>query len=63
MESITPEDFRLIEKIHKNLYKKSIELTKERHIRKFNELVSKNKVTQSAINIIDKKEMGYYYVF
>ena len=36
-------------------YKKSFELTKKRHIRKFNELISKNKVTQSsATNITDK---------
>ena len=27
-----------------------------RHIRKFNELISKNKVTQSATNITDKKQ-------
>ena len=53
LESITPEEFHLVEKIHENLYK-SFELTKKRHIRKFNELISKNKVTQSATNIIDK---------
>ena len=38
------------------MYKKSFELTKKRHIRKFNELISKNKVTQSATNITDKKK-------
>ena len=55
LESITPEEFHLVEKIHENLYKKSFELTKKRHIRKFNELISKNKVTQSsATNITDK---------
>ena len=43
-------------KIHENSYKKSFELTKTRHIRKFNELISKNKVPQSAINITDKKK-------
>ena len=53
LESITPEEFHLVEKIHENLYKKSFELTKKRHIRKFNELISKNKVTQSVTNIID----------
>ena len=37
------------------MYKKSFELTKKRHIRKFNELISKNKVTQSVTNITDKK--------
>ena len=56
LESITPEEFHLIEKIHENSYKKSFELTKKRHIRKFNELISKNKVTQSATNITDKKK-------
>ena len=55
LESITTEEFHLVEKIHENLYKKSFELTKKRHIRKFNELISKNKVTQSsATNITDK---------
>ena len=38
------------------MYKKSFELTKKRHIRKFNKLISKNKVTQSTTNIIDKKK-------
>ena len=56
LESITPEEFHLVEKIHKNSYKKSFELTKKRHIRKFNELISKNRVTQSATNITDKKQ-------
>ena len=44
------------EKINGNSNKKSLELTKKRHIRKFNELISKNKVTQSATNITDKKK-------
>ena len=56
LESITPEDFHFVEKIHENSYKKSFELTKQRHIQKFNELISKNKVTQSATNITDKKK-------
>ena len=34
-ESITPEEFHLVEKIHENSYKKSFDLTKKRHIRKF----------------------------
>ena len=55
LESLTPEEFHLVEKVHENLYKKSFELTKKRHIRKFNELISKNKITQSATNIADKK--------
>ena len=46
----------LVEKIHENSYKKSFELTKKRHIRKFNELISKIKVTQSATTITDKKK-------
>ena len=41
---MTPEEFHLVEKIHKNLYKKSFGLTKKRHIRKFNELITKNEV-------------------
>ena len=54
LESITPEEFHLVEKIHKNLYKKSFDLTIKRHIWKFDELISKNKITQSATNITDK---------
>ena len=56
LESITLEEFHLLEKIHENSYKKSFELMKKRHIRKFNEMISKNKVTQSATNITDKKK-------
>ena len=56
LESITPEEFHLVEKIHENSYKKSFELTKKRDIQKFNELTSKNKGTQSATNITDKKK-------
>ena len=56
LESITPEEFHLVEKIHENSYKKSFELTKKRHMRKLNELINKNKVTQSATNITDKKK-------
>ena len=55
-ESITPEEFHLVQRINTNSYKKYFELTKKRHIRKFNELISKNKVTQSATNITDKKK-------
>ena len=56
LESITPEGFHLVENIHQNSYKKSFGLTKKRHIRKFHELIGKNKVTQSATNIADKKK-------
>ena len=44
------------EKINENSNKKSLELTKKRHLRKFNKLISENKVTQSATNITDKKK-------
>ena len=64
LESLTPEEFHLVEKVHENLYKKSFELTKKRHIRKFNESISKNKITQSATNIADKKNwVVNIYVF
>ena len=56
LESITSVEFHLVEKIHENLYKKSFELTEKRHIQKFNQLISKNKVTKSATNITDKKK-------
>ena len=55
LESITPEEYHLVGKIHENSYKKTFEVIKKRHILKFNELISKNKVTKSsAINITDK---------
>ena len=54
LESITPEEFHLVEKIHENSYKKSFDLTKKRHIRKFDEMIRKDKVTQSANKITDK---------
>ena len=38
------------------MYKKSFELKKKRYLRKSNELINKNKVTQSATNITDKKK-------
>ena len=56
LESITSVEFHVVEKIHENLYKKSFELTEKRHIRKFNQLISKTKVTKSATNITDKKK-------
>ena len=51
-------DFRIYNNcgVHEHSYKESFELTKKRHLRKFNELVSKNKVTQSATNITYKKK-------
>ena len=56
LEPITPEEFHLAEKIHENLCKRSFWLTKSRYIRKFNELIRKNKVTQSSTNIADQKK-------
>ena len=49
-------EFHLVENVHENLYKKSFDLTKKRHIRKFDELIRKTKVTQGATNITDKKK-------
>ena len=54
--SITPEELHLVEKTLENLFNKSFELTKQRLIRKLNELISKNKVTQGLTNIADKKK-------
>ena len=51
LEFITPEDFHLVEQIHQNLYKKSSDLTKKRHMQKFDKLISKDKVTKSATYI------------
>ena len=56
LESITPDLFYLLEKIDENSYKKSFDFTKKGYIRKFNELTSKNKVTQSATNITDEEK-------
>ena len=56
LESIKPEEFDFVEKAHENLHEKSFDLTKKRHIRKLDELISKNKVTESATNITDKKK-------
>ena len=46
-----------MEKIHQNLYKKSFDITKKRHVRKFDELTTSSKVTKSATNIIHKKKL------
>ena len=54
LESITPEEFHLVEKIHKNSFKKYF--GQKIHIWTFNELISKNKVTQGDTNIADKKK-------
>ena len=39
------------------MWEKTEKPTKKGHIQKFNELISKNKVTQSATNITDKKKL------
>ena len=56
LQSIKPEEFHLVDKIHGNSYKNSFELTKKRHIPKFNELISKNKVTQSPTDMTDQRK-------
>ena len=56
LKSITPEEFYLEEKTDENSHKKHVDLTKETHIRKSDESINKNKVTQSATNITDKKK-------
>ena len=42
-------EFHLVEKINQNSYKQSFDLTKKRHMWKFDELISKNKVTESTL--------------
>ena len=49
LESITPDEFHLVEKIHENSYNKSFESTKMSHIQTFSELISKNKLTQAPL--------------
>ena len=56
LESITPEEFHHVEKIHEKSYRKSFDLTKKRHIRKFDELISRNRIRQSTTNIADKRK-------
>ena len=57
LETVSPEEFHLVENIHENSYKKSFDITKKRYIQKFDGFVRKNKVTQSATNETDKKNM------
>ena len=56
LESITPEEFHLVEKIHEISYKKSFDLTKKREIQKFDDLIRRRKGTHSADNMADKKK-------
>ena len=56
LESITPEEFHPVKKIHENLCKKSFDLTKKETFMNIYELISKNKVTQNSTNITDKKK-------
>ena len=55
LESIIYGKFHFVENVYENLHKKTFDLTKKRHIQKFDELIRKNKVIQSAANIADKK--------
>ena len=56
LESITPEEFHFVKRFHQISYKKSFDLTKKETVRKFDELIRKNEVTQSATNITDNKK-------
>ena len=56
LESITPEEFHFVEKIHENSYKNFFDLTKNRYIRKFDELVNRNKVIKCVTNVTWKVE-------
>ena len=56
LDTVSPEEFHLIENIHENSYKKSFDITKKRYIQKFDGFIRKNKVTQSATNETDKKK-------
>ena len=55
LESITPIVFHFVGKIHEGSYKKSLDLTKKRHIRKFDELISKKNGSQSASKVANRK--------
>ena len=59
LDTVSPEEFYLIENIHENSYKKSFDITKKRYIQKFDGFIRKNKVTQSATNETDKKKTCY----
>lgn len=59
LESITLEEFHRVENTHQISYKKRFDLLKKIHIWKLNEMISKNKVTQRASNIIDKRKLDY----
>ena len=48
LETIMAEELHLLKKIHQNSYRKFFDLTKERHMHNFYELISKNKVTLLA---------------
>ena len=43
LESITPEKYHLVKKIHQNSCKNFFDLTKKRHVWKFDELINKKK--------------------
>ena len=56
LQSITTEEFHLVENFHHSLYEKAVDLQKKRYIQRFEELISKKKVKQNATNITDKKK-------
>ena len=60
LESITPEGFHLVERIHESLYWKGFYLTKKRYFQKFDELINKIKVAKSAANITDKRKCSTF---
>ena len=62
LESITPGESHLVGKIYQNSHKKFFDLTKKRHIQKFDELISKNKVLQSATHCGKRVRIRSYSV-
>ena len=62
LESITPGEFHLVGKIYQNSHEKFFDLTKNRHIQKFDELISKNKVLQSATHCGKRVRIRSYSV-
>ena len=62
LESITPGEFHLVGNIYQNSHKKFFDLTKKRHIQKFDELIRKNKVLQSATHCGKRVRIRCYSV-
>ena len=56
-ESLGLEEFHFVEKIHQNSNKKSFDLTKDRYIQKFEDLLISRNVGRHNANVItDKKK-------